>query len=108
MTFALIIAGEMVLASAVTAVLYWIDKQAARNHLPRTSEKTLLLGCVVGGWPGGWVAGRMLRHKTYKRSYRIKFVIAVLIHLAAVGLIAWQGSQISALSFGNDPAMLSS
>ncbi|MGB7328361.1 MAG: DUF1294 domain-containing protein [Rubripirellula sp.] len=75
-------------ASLVTAWLYARDKRAAGRKDRRTPEKTLLIWSLVGGWPGGLIASRLLRHKTYKLSYRIPFVACVIVNVAAtVGLI---------------------
>ncbi|TWU34953.1 hypothetical protein Poly41_40970 [Novipirellula artificiosorum] len=74
-------------ASVVTAVLYAWDKRAAAKHRRRIAERTLLGWSVVGGWPGGWMASRILRHKTLKRSYRIRFVICALVNVAVVATV---------------------
>lgn len=91
MTLALIIAAETFFASVLTAVLYWKDKRAAREKARRIPEKTLLLASLLGGWPGGYLAGQKLRHKTSKLSYRIQFVIAAVIHVILVAGILWWG-----------------
>lgn len=89
-----IIAAETILASAITAVLYWWDKRIAQSS-PRSDdhgkpsrrripERTLLLASLLGGWPGGWWASQRFRHKTQKNSYRIQFVIVCVIHVLAV------------------------
>ncbi|QDT13782.1 DUF1294 domain-containing protein [Planctomycetes bacterium K23_9] len=71
-------------ASLVTACLFIWDKRAARNSARRVSESTLLLWSLVGGWPGGLIAGRMVRHKTQKVSFRIPFVLAAITHVVAI------------------------
>lgn len=82
-----IIAIEMILASTVTAMLYRIDKSAARAGTSRIPENTLLLGCLLGGWPGGLWAAKTFRHKTQKVSYRLRLAVAIVVHVAAVA--AW-------------------
>ncbi|MCC9655508.1 DUF1294 domain-containing protein [Rhodopirellula halodulae] len=89
MTLPPIIATEVVFASAVTAVLYWIDKRAARASKRRIPENVLLTASALGGWPGAIFAGRRLRHKTAKTSYRIRFAIAVAIHVILAALVLW-------------------
>ncbi|WP_233214622.1 DUF1294 domain-containing protein [Rhodopirellula bahusiensis] len=91
MTLALIIAAETFFASVLTAVLYWMDKRAARGNARRIPEKTLLLASVLGGWPGGYLAGQKLRHKTSKVSYRIQFAIAAVVHAFVVAAVLWWG-----------------
>lgn len=81
-------------ASLITAGLYAWDKRAAgRATGPngrRIPERTLLGWSLVGGWPGGWVAGRMLRHKTAKQSYRIRFAVCVALHGILMVMIGYQ------------------
>ncbi len=81
--FAILLAW-MLVASVLTACLYAWDKRAARRDAPRIRERTLLLWSLAGGWPGGWLAASRLRHKTSKRSYRIRFAACVVVNLAAV------------------------
>jgi uncharacterized membrane protein YsdA (DUF1294 family) len=67
----LILCIWLVVASVVVAILYGWDKwQAARDGW-RVSESLLHLGELLGGWPGALLAGRLFRHKTYKRSFRL-------------------------------------
>ena len=76
-------------ASLFTATAYARDKWLAKRGRRRISEQTLLVLSLAGGWPGGLAASRWLRHKTSKRSYRVKFAIAVITNLAAVGVVIW-------------------
>lgn len=71
--------------SLVTFLAYAWDKWAAMNGRWRTPEDTLLMLCLFGGWPGGLLASRTLRHKSRKRSYRLKFALAVLLNLVVLG-----------------------
>ncbi len=86
-----IIAIEMILASALAIVLYWWDKRLARKNAgpssdryQRIPERTLLVVSLIGGWPGAWWASQKFRHKTQKRSFRVRFWIAVLINVAVI------------------------
>ncbi|EMI17051.1 membrane protein containing DUF1294 [Rhodopirellula maiorica SM1] len=76
-------------ASLITAILYAWDKRAAQTDRRRIPERTLLGRSLVGGWPGGLVAGRWLRHKTYKRSYRIQFAMAATVNLIVVAAVVY-------------------
>lgn len=66
--------------SLLTFALYADDKSRAQQGKWRTSEKTLHLCELAGGWLGGFVAQRKLRHKNRKASYQNAFWGIVVIH----------------------------
>jgi uncharacterized membrane protein YsdA (DUF1294 family)/cold shock CspA family protein len=66
---------------------YWRDKFAAQRGTWRTPEVVLHVFGLVGGWPGAWLAQRLLRHKSSKRSFRAVFWASVVLHV--VVLLAW-------------------
>ncbi len=66
--------------------MFWADKQAARAGRWRVSENVLLGLCFLGGWPGGLFASQLLRHKTSKVSFRVKFWCVVALQ---IGLVIW-------------------
>jgi uncharacterized membrane protein YsdA (DUF1294 family) len=66
--------------SLLTFVLYADDKSRAKRGNWRTSEKTLHLCELAGGWLGGFVAQRRLRHESSKGSYQAEFWAIVMIH----------------------------
>lgn len=74
--------------SLLTAVVYAVDKSAARAARHRVSERALLLLGLLGGWPGAIVAQQVLRHKTSKRSFRRVFWVTVVIHVLVFVLVA--------------------
>ncbi len=74
-------------ASLVTYVAYALDKAAAASGRWRTPERRLLLLGLLGGWPGGLLAQRMLRHKTGKRSFLVAFWASVLVNVSVVNLL---------------------
>ena len=71
----------------LTFYLYWTDKRAARAGQWRTPENTLQLLALAGGWPGAWLAQRVLRHKSGKLSFRIVYGLMVFTHCLLLG--AW-------------------
>ena len=72
--------------SLITYVVYGMDKSAAQRRRFRTSEATLHLLALLGGWPGGMIAQQHLRHKSKKAEFRFVFWITVVLNLVA---IAW-------------------
>ena len=75
--------------SAITYVVYALDKHAAQTGRWRTQETTLHLLELLGGWPGAWVAQQTLRHKSRKPGYRVAFWTMVLLHAAARVACLW-------------------
>ena len=68
------------LASLLSFVLYWRDKQQARNQAWRTPEKVLHVSELCGGWPGALLAQQRFRHKTRKPSFQLTFWAIVAVH----------------------------
>lgn len=69
-------------ASALCFALYAVDKAAARSGRDRISESMLLSLGFVGGWPGAIVAQQVFRHKTAKRSFRVRFWLSVIVNVS--------------------------
>lgn len=68
--------------SLVTFVTYLLDKRAAQRGRQRTPEATLHVLELLGGWPGAFLAQRLIRHKNAKLSYQIVFWLIVALHVA--------------------------
>jgi uncharacterized membrane protein YsdA (DUF1294 family) len=68
--------------SLLTLALYADDKSRAKRGEWRISEQVLHLCEFAGGWPGGFIAQRRLRHKSIKRTYQIVFWAIVTLHIA--------------------------
>ncbi len=79
--------------SLVTAVAYVRDKRAARHGAGRTPEATLHVLELLGGWPGGLLMQRLIRHKNAKVAYQAVFWLIVALHVAAwaFALLRFQG-----------------
>jgi uncharacterized membrane protein YsdA (DUF1294 family) len=71
-------------ASAVSFLLYKHDKSSAQQGRWRTNENTLHMFSLIGGWPGAFLAQKLLRHKSRKQSFRILFWTTVVVN--CVGL----------------------
>ena len=74
------------LLSVLTFYLYWRDKFAAQRNAWRTPENTLHAASLLGGWPGAWLAQRLLRHKSAKESFRQVYWTTVALHWALLAL----------------------
>ena len=77
------------LMSPVCFLAYYRDKQRAIRGLQRTPEARLHLYEFLGGWPGGLVAQRLIRHKSRKASYQRQFCLIVAIHVGFIAFIAF-------------------
>ena len=72
-----------IVMSLLTYALYADDKSRAKRKLWRTPEQTLHLFELAGGWIGGFLAQRILRHKNRKSTYQSVFWAIVFIHQIA-------------------------
>jgi len=76
----LMVPALYIIASATAFLLYAIDKAAARANRRRIPENTLHAIALCGGWPGAWIARRVLRHKTRKQPFRALFHLTLVIN----------------------------
>lgn len=83
-----LLAAGYVGMSVLTALVYAFDKSAAARRAWRTSEKTLHLLAVAGGWPGALIAQQFLRHKSTKEAFRSVFWATVVLNVVAFVAIA--------------------
>ncbi len=74
-----ILAAWLLMASRMSWLQYSFDKERAQAGMNRLKERTLLAGDLVGGWPGGFLAQRKLRHKSRKWSYQLRFWLIVAL-----------------------------
>ncbi|WP_304525885.1 cold shock and DUF1294 domain-containing protein [Halomonas sp. I5-271120] len=72
--------------SALTFVLYGLDKWAAQREAQRTSENTLHFCALLGGWPGALLAQQVFRHKSSKRPFQIIFWFTVVLNCGVLGV----------------------
>lgn len=71
-------------ASGITFLAYGWDKSSARLDRWRTTESTLHLLSLLGGWPGALVAQKYLRHKSSKQSFQNVFWGTVVLNCGAL------------------------
>ena len=74
---------------ATWATFAW-DKRQAGLEARRVPEAVLLGLSLIGGSPVAAIAMAVLRHKTAKLSFRIKFALVVVAQVAALGWWLWR------------------
>ena len=72
------------LMSFITFIFYAWDKSSAKKAKSRIAEATLHYLSLFGGWPGALMAQQFLRHKSVKKSFRVKFWVTVFLNLASL------------------------
>lgn len=75
--------GAYVMMSITSFAAYYVDRRAARAGNSRIPESGLHFLELCFGWPGAWLAQRLLRHKHRKPMYQIVFWLIVLFHALA-------------------------
>lgn len=75
------VAALYLAASAISFLVYAIDKSAAVAGRWRVSEGTLHMLGLIGGWPGAIVAQQVLRHKSNKAEFRSAFWGSVVVNV---------------------------
>ena len=76
-------------ASAISFCLFGWDKRRAIRGGRRIPERTLLLWVFLLGAPGAYLGSRIFRHKTIKRSFRLRMAALTVLEVAFAGWIAW-------------------
>lgn len=86
----IVLPGIVLVMSVVTFIAYGLDKSASRRGSRRTSEATLHLLALLGGWPGALIAQRRFRHKTRKSEFRVVFWTTVGLNtVLLIGFAYW-------------------
>lgn len=73
--------------SACVFLLYYQDKQRARNHGRRIPEAKLHLLNLLGGWTGGYCGSLAFRHKTSKPEFVRTFRLSAATNTVATLLL---------------------
>ncbi|HVU35933.1 MAG TPA: DUF1294 domain-containing protein [Opitutaceae bacterium] len=93
-----VLVGVPIALSVFTYFSYRSDKCRAESGAWRIPESTLHLAELIGGWPGAFLAQRVFRHKTAKRSYQFVFWLIVAAHefVALDSLLGWKATALAA------------
>lgn len=70
-----LVAAILVALNVWSFALFGIDKRRASRGRRRIPERTLLLSALVSGSAGAWLAMATFRHKTRKRSFRVRMAV---------------------------------
>ncbi len=76
-----------VIMGAVSALLYWFDKNYARTRRSRVREFSLHLADALFGIAGGLVAQHAFRHKTRKLPFRYITRLIFVVHATLIAAI---------------------
>ncbi len=68
----------LVAMNVVTFLTFGFDKWRAGRSGRRVPESTLAWLAALGGWPGGLIGMKVFHHKTAKRTFQLKFALALL------------------------------
>ncbi len=83
-TFLLFIVYHLVSINLVAIIAYGIDKRAAKKGLWRVPEIRLHTLELLGGWIGAFVAQKIFRHKTKKKSYQAMFWLMLVFQIVII------------------------
>lgn len=73
---------QYLLSTPITFYAYWRDKSAAKRKNWRTPEAWLHALELGGGWLAAFVAQRILRHKSAKKTYQRTYFLIAIYHLS--------------------------
>jgi uncharacterized membrane protein YsdA (DUF1294 family) len=81
-------AGYLVGLNVATFFIYGYDKWISSGARTRVPENVLHGLALFGGTPAAFAAQRLWRHKTNKRSFRIRFWAIVALQCAGIIALA--------------------
>lgn len=77
--------------NALTFFMFGWDKYVAERGGWRISESSLLMLSFLGGTPAAFMAMPFFRHKTRKGSFRVKFMLMVVLQVCTVSYLMVSG-----------------
>lgn len=82
---------QCLLFSPITFYAYWRDKSKAKRGTWRTPEVWLHVLELGGGWIVAFLAQRILKHKSKKKTYQQTYIAIAVYHLSLwINFIAFQ------------------
>ncbi|AEG60916.1 DUF1294 domain-containing protein [Desulforamulus ruminis] len=75
--------------NVIAFIMFNLDKWYASTGGWRVSESTLLLTCLLGGAPGGYLGMRYARHKTKKPLFAVGLPAMGIIQLFIIFRISF-------------------
>ena len=79
------------LLNAATLLAFGLDKWRAKRASSRISESTLILMGALGGWPSGFLAMFLFRHKSAKWTFQFKYALGLIPFAAEIWLwLRWR------------------
>lgn len=83
-TFMLFIPYHLVSINLVTIIAYASDKRAAKKGQWRVPEARLHTLELLGGWIGAFIAQKVFKHKTRKKSYQTIFWLMLVFQITII------------------------
>ncbi|MEH7010594.1 DUF1294 domain-containing protein [Neobacillus niacini] len=80
-----IIFGAYIIMNLIGLIVMKVDKDRAKKHQYRISEKTLWLIALFGGAVGTTLGMQLYRHKTKHLSFKFGFPILALAEIILLG-----------------------
>ena len=77
----------LIATSLLGFALMGVDKQRAKNHAWRISERTLLLIAFIGGGIGSLAGMLLFRHKTKHVKFIVLVPLAIILNIAVAILL---------------------
>lgn len=80
----LILITAFALINAISFLINCMDKYKAKHNKWRIKESTLWLFGIIGGATGGYIAMKLIRHKTKHKSFMIGMPILMIIQIIGI------------------------
>lgn len=77
----------LIISNLVSFAMFGLDKQRARAGQQRIPERALLMSAAISGTVGAWAGMSAFRHKTAKRSFRMRMVAVTTLDATVLALL---------------------